>query len=692
MRRWAPIACLVAACSSEGVDARPSFTPEPAEELGLAASTPAATFDDPVLLTFTALRPYARYLVDEGYTLDGGDPTDRTLAFVNALGGELALGFFVDGAQVTATPSITHVTSNGVVLTTSLGAGLSAEVRFVAASSSVGALEIVVTNGSSASHAVTLAPTLRRCADGFSELRTVTGGVALAHLAEVDALTRTFAKGTYVEDRVGALVAEDPNARPILRASCDARARDVAAVARGEDAAASEPKVVGLSISGDVGPGARRAYRVHRVVVARDDAPFDAALASARGHTVPALLREGAARLAAIPPLPKAFGAFDWAYRSSFVLLEGLMLPAEGKLKHDYYLFSREPTWWFARLGQHIHESLSMLLYARLDPKSATETQRNFLARVEKDGYLPYNIGPAVEQTAARTASAPLLDYVSWELYQANKDAAFLAEAYDAGKRVHEFWLRERDVDKDGLAEWGGFPVTESLRDLENVIWEKVAQPNEVEAVDLNSMLVMEEKTLAKMADALGKPDEAAGFRAQADARAAKINATNWDEVTGFYYHVARDTGSFSFKTTDDLKHMEIAGFMPLWAGIVPKERVPRVLEKLTDPTLFWRAAGVPGLNAKDPFYSAEALRCCRWNGPVWVPWMLLLHRALVSADRPDLARTLTERTHAAVTAQLRRYHQFRELYDADDASRPNTSMPNYCWSALVAEMMLEDP
>jgi len=68
------------------------------------------------------------------------------------------------------------------------------------------------------------------------------------------------------------------------------------------------------------------------------------------------------------------------------------------------------------------------------------------------------------------------------------------------------------------------------------------------------------------------------------------------------------------------------------------------------------------------------------------------LHRGLVANERPDLARTLTERTRAAVTAQLRRYHQFRELYDADDATRPNASMPNYCWSALVAEMMLEDP
>jgi putative isomerase len=203
---------------------------------------------------------------------------------------------------------------------------------------------------------------------------------------------------------------------------------------------------------------------------------------------------------------------------------------------------------------------------------------------------------------------------------------------------------------------------------------------------------VMEEKSLAAMATALGLPGEATAWESAAAARAARINATMWDDATGFYYDVSLATHDFTVHTHDDLQRLEIAGFLPLWAGIVPAARRPALLAKLADPSLFLRAYGVAGLSARDPFYAPAASACCRWNGPVVVPWQWLVVRGLRAGGDTALANEITSRTLAAVRAELSRSHQFRELYDPDDAAPANASTPNHVWGAMAALMVLEGP
>ena len=51
------------------------------------------------------------------------------------------------------------------------------------------------------------------------------------------------------------------------------------------------------------------------------------------------------------------------------------MLPAEGRARYNYYVFSREPTWGWGHDGQVFHESLSMLPYALFDPRTESFTR-----------------------------------------------------------------------------------------------------------------------------------------------------------------------------------------------------------------------------------------------------------------------------------------------------------------------------
>ncbi len=655
------------------------------------------SLDAPVLLTFAASRQRSRYLEDEGYTLaaDG----DGVVRFVTDTAGDLGFAFQLEdrwyvGEQDFSSPvNIRHTTNDGVVYDFDLIPGFRVEVRFVVATSRVAAVELVFRSTLSRGVILKVVPWLRRCGDGrYPDPSGYPDGLRASHNVEVDLMQEVVGPGTYLEELTDALVAPGQYPTWTSLQGCSATVtEDIPALAQATGDAAYRVGMLGLPFDIVVPTMTDIPVRVYRATVAteREDL-LEEELELAREASPAVLLTESQARLQPMPVLDGLAGPAAAVFRSSFVLLQQLMMPAEGNVDHDYYLFAREPTWWFGRLGQHVHESLAMILMAHFDPAAALSSHRIFLERVEEDGYLPYNIGPVVEQTTMGTASAPLFSYIAWELAQITDDATFLEEAYEAGVRIHGFWTDQRDVDGDGLAEWGGYAITESVRDLENVIWENVAAPQEVEGVALNALLVRDASTLALMADALGLTADASDWRGRAQQRAALINDTMWDDVTGFYYHVDRETNSFDHADASDLKRMEIAGLLPLWAGFVPPERRAILLDHLTDPELFWREGGVPGLAATDAYYSPEASQCCRWRGPVWVQWQWLLMRGLLDMGQDALAVELTRKVLEAVRIQLAAVHQFRELYDPDDLTAPNHSMPNYIWSTMVALMMME--
>lgn len=661
----------------------------PAEPLALGPSL-AASFTDPILLTIAAARPRAEYRVDEGYTLA---VKDDVLVFTTDTAGDVGVVFRVEGVSFTKVsthaepPRIDHTTSDGVVVTLTLTDDVSVELRAVAVSSRALTLEAVTTSRSTVS--VEATAFLYRC-DGASDVTPSPRGFRTTHGVADDPLLAAVAPGTYALDFVDGLDAETSPTRFTTRAYCDLPLDEALAAALGAPGSQAGPaSLAAITVAARVGPRPY-AFRFFRgtVDVARAD-QLERTLEEALSASVPALLAEGALRLADGPIPASATRDRALLLHSSYALLEQVMMPAEGAVGHDYFVFGREPTWWFGRIGMHIHEGLALIATARYAPRTAVEVLRNYVERVEADGYVPYNFGPYVEQTLLRTASAPFFSYVAWEVFRLSGDRTFLRDAFEAGKLMHGFWERERDADADGLAEWGGASVTETLRDLDNVIWSQVAEPQTVEAVDLNAMLVMDARALAAMATELGEGADADAYTARAEARSARVEAVNWDDVENFYFHVDETSETFTSSTPRDLVRKDIGGLLPLWAGIPSAAHRDALLAELANPLTFGRPYGVPSLAVDDASYTPRSARCCMWNGPSWVPWNYLLARGLEDAGRVDLARDLTERTEAAVMAELRRSHQFREHYSADDPLLPNESMPNYLWSALVADAIL---
>jgi glycogen debranching enzyme len=330
-----------------------------------------------------------------------------------------------------------------------------------------------------------------------------------------------------------------------------------------------------------------------------------------------------------------------------------------------------------------------MLSYVLMDPQSAMNSQRVYAERQYDNGYINYRTGSyldeIIEYEGERTSSAPWYNWINAELFKTTRDTAFLREMYASGKAFYQFYTQNRDKDGDGLCEWGGHAVLESVRDAAVAVWDEVGWPAEFEGVDVNSMLVMEARSLEFMARSLGLDAEADRWQSDYQQRSARIREVFWDETTGFYYNADKTDNDFSYRLPDDLKRREIIGFLPLWAGIADSLTAKRVIGTyLLDPEEFWRPYGVPTLSARDPYYNSRGY----WNGPVWVEWNLFLVQALLQYGYPEEARQLVDKLAAGMIAQLKANNNLWEFYSPDEpwAGYHKT----YIWAAIINRMLLD--
>ncbi len=377
-----------------------------------------------------------------------------------------------------------------------------------------------------------------------------------------------------------------------------------------------------------------------------------------------------------------------YIYWSCFSLLRQCMMPPEGKCRENYYIFSREPKWGWGYGGQVFHESLSMLAYAYMDPAGAMNSQRIYFERQHPDGYINYRTGPYLDETiefkGKLTSSAPLFNYENLEIFKVTHDKHFLEEAYESGSKFYRFYVANRDSNNNGLCEWGGEASLESLRDARVAIWDNVGWPSNFEGPDLNSMLVMEAKSLAEMATLLGHREEAGKWSADAATRSRLINRAMWDTVNGFYYNVNRNDQTFTYRHPDDLKIKEITGFLPLWAGISSNEQTTNLVSSMTNPAEFWRSYGVPTLSAKESYYNPIGY----WNGPVWVQWDYLLFCGLLDHGYKKEAEELAMKVLDNMIWHLKQDHVFWEFYSPDDHEAGWNK--TYIWAGLAARFLID--
>jgi putative isomerase len=345
---------------------------------------------------------------------------------------------------------------------------------------------------------------------------------------------------------------------------------------------------------------------------------------------------------------------------------------------------------------------LSDLLYNALlcarsgDAYMARENFRAVLSGQQAAGNLPCLVCED-EEWADRT-QLPVAAFMLWRIYLLTQDRTLLEEAYGPLRR-HLHWLvTARDGNGNGLYEYGTDPTglahsahtkqaalnesgMDNLSVFDDASFDPEANTIELEEPGHNSLIALEHEMLARVADELGRHDEAADLRSFAEALAERISAELWDAEREVF--AARHwSGEFE-------GHLAPTSFLPLIAGAATGQQAEAIVRYLTDEKEFWGELPLPSAPFSDPVNADDSY----WRGRIWPPLSYLVVEGLRRSGRQQLAEQLAERTWRMFDAEWREKRHSHENFNSLDPGRHDVadSDPFYSWGALIPLMQVSE-
>lgn len=189
---------------------------------------------------------------------------------------------------------------------------------------------------------------------------------------------------------------------------------------------------------------------------------------------------------------------------------------------------------------------------------------------------------------------------------------------------------------------------------------------------DLTAQMAHNAEVLGTMATILGKYDEAKDWYRRRDDIAAALNKYLWSLKIQFYCTSLPGGGHNPNKV--------VTGFWPLWAGVVPPERVEALAFHLKNPASFWRHHPIPSLSADSPFYEPDGNY---WLGSTWAPTNYAAIKGFWRAGKTELSRETALRHLQCMWEVLEDTGFLWENYCAERSAPGNIAGKDYSWSAL---------
>jgi alpha,alpha-trehalase len=213
-------------------------------------------------------------------------------------------------------------------------------------------------------------------------------------------------------------------------------------------------------------------------------------------------------------------------------------------------------------------------------------------------------------------------------------------------------------------------------------------------AVDASFFAMREDEAMAVLARRLGHAEDATRYRGQAAETRRAILTNLWNADEGVFLNRRRDTGAW-------VRSLSWSSFVPLAAGIVPREKAERMIRAhLLNPKEMRAPYGFRSLAASDPLYNNDAIikPYSNWRGPIWVnanylDW-IALRRYGFRAEAHWLAVTIA----GELDRDIARWGSMHECYDAETgeglaptpAQSPNGVFAGFVGWNLLAEDVLQ--
>lgn len=283
----------------------------------------------------------------------------------------------------------------------------------------------------------------------------------------------------------------------------------------------------------------------------------------------------------------------------------------------------------------------------------------------------------------------PILAWGMERVYQRNGDKELLRQGLAPLERFHEWFWRERDVTDVGLIavgsysgkiQHGRYETFDNECNLDSL--QLTVHPTrkgdkegvwygDICASGNTAYLVTAENSLMRLAEKVGDKAMANRRKARIDKSVAAMRKHMWDEESGTFLSVKRDT-------LEKIPVGTIGSWMALMAGVPTEKMAARMAEALQ--TERWATPlPVPTVDCKDSRWKPDSF----WRGDVWPATNYQVVTGLALYGHKKLAAEIADKTVANAIK-----NGFSEHYDAM-TGKP-MGVPWYGMSCSILEMILD--
>ena len=320
---------------------------------------------------------------------------------------------------------------------------------------------------------------------------------------------------------------------------------------------------------------------------------------------------------------------------------------------------------------------------------------------ITESGFIP-NYYSGNNLKSRDRSQPPVGSLAAWYIYEKYNEKWFLELLYDKLLTWNRWWDKNRQI--DGLLCWGSnyfdnvtyYPgerwsmnermgaALESGLDnspmYDDIIFDKEKNMLLLNDVGLSSLYVMDCDLLAKIADELGREENANELRKRGNSYRNNLTKL-WNEQKGFYYNRHTDTGLLNPRISP-------TNFYPMLAGIPTQQQAERMMkEHLLNPEEFWGEWIIPATPRNDPAFKDNAY----WRGRIWAPLNFLVYLGLCNYDLPAEKSIVSEKSKNLLLKSWISNGYIFENYNSDTGIGDDVynSDKFYHWGALLGFITL---
>lgn len=315
---------------------------------------------------------------------------------------------------------------------------------------------------------------------------------------------------------------------------------------------------------------------------------------------------------------------------------------------------------------------------------------------ITPDGFIP-NYQAPYGNTSWDRSQPPLGSSIILWIYKKYKEKWFLEEVYDELLSWNRWWPKNRDM--KGYLCWGSNPLSDSLRKLSNGIdvfnleaaklesgldnspmydsmyFNPATHVMELADVGLMSMYILDCRSLAEIANALGRKNDANELQKRAAAYSKSLS-TLWDEKTGIFLNRRLDNGEKSYRLSP-------TNFYPMLAKACTQDQAEKMIKlHYFNPDEFYGEYVIPSCTRNDPAFKDNDY----WRGRIWGPMNFLVYMGMRNYNLQEARLDLVERSKNLLMQNWMKDGGVYENYNSTTGEGGDVTSADgfYHWGALL--------